>query len=192
MPLICQKCLIGRTGNVLGSPCQTPGCGGTIEEEPRFSDLVVVLPEPMRCGRRGDSPLGDRSFPGPDHWERFKTNGNRVCSYCGSLHPDDMFALVAACVAAPEDAEYGTVPEIEPSDKVYKVYVHQPGVRNAMEGGIKFYMQHLPWDAEGKLAVTEEQNMEYARAVKATRRRFDLHLKTFRAMSGLVGLETVQ
>jgi hypothetical protein len=156
-----------------------------IEEEVPFAQLVDVLPEPMTCGRRQESGRDDPASPfhgsGPnlDHWEKFKAPpGNRVCSYCGSLHPDDMFALVKMCAEAPADAEYNSVVEIEPSDKSYKVYVHQPGIRNASEGWIKFYMQHLPRTSEGALAVTEEQQQEYAKAVKATCTRFERYMAT--------------
>jgi hypothetical protein len=178
--LICQKCLTSRTGDVLGEPCRTPGCDGVMEESPVFSTLVDDLPEPMMCGRRGESPLANRIYPGPDHWQKFKSNGNRVCSYCGSLHPDDLFVLVRECANAPADAAYNSVPEIEPSDKGYKIYVNQPGVRNAMEGGIKFYTHHLPRDSEGKLRVTAEQEDEYARAVRATKARFEQYLTGIR------------
>jgi len=117
---------------------------------------------------------------GLDYWEKFKSNGNRVCSFCGSLHPDDLFELVRTAANAPLEAEYHSVPEIEPSDKSYKIYVHQPGVRNAHEGGIKFYTHHLPRDEEGKLQVPQERNDEYAAAVKASKARFERYLaKTF-------------
>jgi hypothetical protein len=171
--LHCKLCLTSRTGDVLGQPCQTPGCKGIVEEQPEFSTLVDVLPDPMLCGRRSENPLASQTFPGPDHWEKFKSNGNRVCSYCGSLHPDDMFALVKACAEAPDDAPYNSVVEVEQSDKSYKVYVHQPGVRNAHEGGIKFYMQHLPRGEDGKIAVTDVQQVEYSKACAASKRRFE-------------------
>lgn len=169
----CPKCLTGRSGDKIGEPCRTPGCDGIIEEPPPFSTLVDELPETMRCPRRDESPLGDRISPATDHWQKFKSNGDRVCSFCGSLHPDDMFRLVKASAEGSADADYHSVVSIEPSDKGYKVYVHQPGVRNASEGGIKFYMQHLPRNDDGSLAVTPEQNAEYSRAVKASRKRFE-------------------
>jgi len=177
----CKKCLTGRTGDVLGATCRTPGCDGVIEEEPAFSTLVDTLPEPMTCGRRSDMYPGDifvhGQAVGEDHWEKFKTNGNRVCSFCGSLHPEDLFELVRQCAEAPLDALYNSVPEIEPSDKGYKIYVHQPGVRNAHEGGIKFYTQHLPRDENGKIATTEQQNLEYSKAVHATKIRFAAYME---------------
>lgn len=206
MNLHCKKCLCYQSGMKLGEKCPSPGCDGIIERQPEWSELVERLPEPMRCGRRDDPfSMGDRVFPGDDYWEKFKSNGNRVCSYCGSLHWEDMLALVHAAATAPEDAPYGSVPEIEPSDKGYKVYVHQPGVRNAHEGGIKFYMQHVPRKqcpscngmgvrvypgtplgqtetckhCKGTytvIDVTEEQQAEYARAVRASRLRFDRRL----------------
>lgn len=115
--------------------------------------------------------MGDH-FPGPDHWQKFKAIDNRVCSYCGSLHPEDMFRLVKESANAPTDADYHSVVEIEASDKPYKVYVHQPGVRNAHEGAIKFYMPHVPRHTDGSLAVTQEQQDEYAAAVQGSRKRF--------------------
>jgi hypothetical protein len=114
---------------------------------------------------------------GLDHWDKFKRDHhNRVCSFCGSLHPDDMFALVKQSAEAPEDAQHGTVVEIEPSDKSHKVYVRQPGVRNAHEGGIKFYMWHVPRDADGKLVVTQQQQDEYGQAVRRSQARFEKRL----------------
>ena len=174
--LHCKKCLCSRTGDRIGDPCGTIGCDGMIEEAPAFNTLVDTLPESFYCPRREESPLGARLSPGPDHWQKFKSNGNRVCSFCGSLHWDDMLALVHEAATAAPDASYRSVVCIEPSDKKYKVYVHQPGVRNAHEGGIKFYMQHVPRGEDGKIAVTEEQHVEYSKAVKATQERFDKYL----------------
>lgn len=182
MSTICQKCLVGR-GQEAGEACSTPGCDGVVEVAPEYKDLVDELPEPMTCGRRFDVYVGgvpvhtDREER-QDHWDKFKSNGDRVCSYCGSLHPDDMFELVRKCADAPEDAPYMSVTEIEPSDKAYKIYVKQPGVRNAHEGGIKFYTQHLPRGDDGKVNIPQERNDELKRAVRATKIRFDRYLKT--------------
>jgi hypothetical protein len=185
--LHCKKCLTGRSDDVLGEPCKTRGCDGTIEESPAFSTLVDDLPELMTCGRRFDMFGGllpvhpDASqHQNEDHWQKFKSNGNRVCSYCGSLHPEDFFALLKASADAPEDAVYGSVPEIGPSDKGYKIYVSQPGVRNAHEGGIKFYTQHL-YHLGDKLAVTEQQEEEYVRAVHNSAKRSEAR---FQALYG--------
>jgi hypothetical protein len=87
-----------------------------------------------------------------------------------------MLRLVRQAATTPEDADYSSSVSIEPSDKSYKVYVHQPGVRNAHEGGIKFYMMHVPRGEDGKIAVTEEQQAEYAEAVRRSRKRFDRYL----------------
>ena len=176
--MYCKKCCGSRTGDIIRAPCQTPGCDGIIEKEPLFQDQVDSLPGAMTCGRRFDTyvrniPVHKDRGEGQDRWEKFKSNGNRVCSYCGSLHPDDMFELVRSSANASVDAPYRSVVEVEPSDKSYKIYVHQPGVRNAMEGGIKFYTQHLPRDTEGKLAVTDVQQEEYGRAVRNSHIRFE-------------------
>lgn len=64
-------------------------------------------------------------------------DGNRTCSYCGSIHADDLMEI---CRKTLVDERYG----VEGTDKSYKVYVRQPGVRNASEGAIKFYKVHVP------------------------------------------------
>ena len=123
------------------------------------------------CRRRNESPTSS-SFPGPDYWQTLP-NGDKVCSYCGSLSFEDMTRLIHASASSAEEADYRTNVEIEPSDKPYKVYVDQPGISNATQGGIKFYMMHCPRDADDKLAVTDEQNAEFALAVKRSRARFN-------------------
>ncbi len=78
-------------------------------------------------------------FPGtetPDTWN-IGQDGNRTCSYCGSIHFDDFVAIYQKSLT---DGCYG----IEGSTKCYKYYLRQPGVRNAGEGAIKFYTAHLP------------------------------------------------
>lgn len=182
MYLHCPKCLTSRSEDILGAKCQTPNCEGVIEEVPAFSTLVDELPEPMTCGRRAESGRDEENSPftnsgkGLDRWQKFKSNGDRVCSYCGSLHWEDMLRLVHEAAIAPEDADYRSTVSIEPSDKSYKVYVHQPGVRNAHEGAIKFYMQHVPRDENGKIVVTDEQQKEYALAVRMSAKRFQKYL----------------
>lgn len=90
-----------------------------------------------RCGDRGlplSPSFGER--PLPDTWD-IGPDGNRTCSYCGSIHSDDLIAIARKALV---DDRYG----IEGTTKSYKVYVRQPGVRNASEGAIKFYMTHAP------------------------------------------------
>lgn len=182
MYLHCKVCLTSRTGDALGQPCRTSGCNGIIEEIPPFHTLVDVLPEPMTCGRRAESGMDNHSVfqnggAGLDRWQKFKTNGNRVCSYCGSLHPDDMFDLVQTSAFAPLDAAYRSVIEVEYSDKSYKIYVWQPGVRNAHEGGIKFYTHHLPRDSNRDFDIPQQRHAELAQALRGTKYRFDRHLQ---------------
>lgn len=127
----------------------------------------------QRCGRReesvfgmspqygGDKPLPDTCDLGPD--------GNRTCSYCGSIHPDDLMAI---CRKTLTDERYG----VEGTTKSYKVYVRQPGVRNAGEGAIKFYMHHAP-------AEPSKQEQEiFSAALRATTERFNALLP--RAVGG--------
>lgn len=86
------------------------------------------------CGRRaegGASVMGESR----DHW-RVEPNGDRCCSYCGSLHEEDFTAIMEGFVEGKEGFEFGT------TTKAYKVYARRPGVSNATEGGIKFYGVH--------------------------------------------------
>jgi len=67
----------------------------------------------MRCGRRDEiGAQGSFNFPAEDEWR--DRDGHQVCSYCGSLSPDELFAAIeAGC-------------ELDPTDKNYKVYVDLP------------------------------------------------------------------
>ena len=138
-----------------------------VEAEAVWSDLVDVLPEEFRCHRRDENPLADSAFPGQDHWHKFKTpHGDRVCSYCGSLHFEDFTALVKQAI------DPDSTVSIEASDKRYKVYVTRKGIRNAQEGGIKFYMQHCPPFEE----ITQQQHEELAAACAASHQRMRAEL----------------
>ena len=138
--------------------------------EKQWTDLVDALPEPITCGRRRESGMDDpdspfrRSGVGLDHWDRHKSNGDRVCSYCGSLHPEDFLRLVKESAEAPEDDL--RAPRINPSDKGYKIYVDRPSVSNAHDGGIKFYTHHL------EPRPTDEQHAQYKEAVRRSNIRF--------------------
>jgi len=82
----------------------------------------------------------------PDHREHKKeldywyTRGiNKTCSFCGSMHPDEFFDLCKKVIENKGLNGY----EVSMSDKKYKIYVRQPGVSNAGDGVIKFYVQHI-------------------------------------------------
>lgn len=66
----------------------------------------------MRCPRRNESVRG--MDEGVDWWEKRTPGAGRQCSYCGSLHPDDLFAAI----------ESGC--KLGPTDKNYKLYVDLP------------------------------------------------------------------
>ncbi len=74
-------------------------------------------------------------------------NGDRVCSFCGSLHPEDLEKVLDARIAGDGNVH------IEPCDKRYKIYIHREGIRNAAEGAINFYMQHLTGMEEQRAAM---------------------------------------
>lgn len=124
----------------------------------------------QRCGRRGENPMISGRFGGdkplPDTWD-MGPDGNRTCSYCGSIHPDDLMEICRKTIV---DERYG-VESTTKSYKVYvrqhKVYVRQPGVRNASEGAIKFYMHHAP----EKPSAADQQL--FKNALRATAERFE-------------------
>jgi hypothetical protein len=188
MSAICKKCCrCGYKDEQIGQPCES--CkGGIIERDPPFSELVDAVDGSMTCGRRFDTWAGTEGKflvhgevqNGLDHWNKFKSNGDRVCSYCGSMHWEDFARLVKESSEALDDIDYQSVVEIEPSDKKYKIYVHRRGVRNASEGAIKFYIQHIPRDKNGKIIVTKEQNEEFEKAVKGSRARFNRYISKLR------------
>jgi len=85
------------------------------------------------CGsRRQPGRVGDEDV---DVWLK-RPNGDRCCSYCGSLHPGDFEAALKD--AADPDSNV----RVSQSDKRYKWYI-DGRVQNAGEGGIKFYTWHV-------------------------------------------------
>jgi len=122
----------------------------------------------QRCGRR-DDVFGVNYEDGhlPDTWD-LGPDGNRTCSYCGSIHPDDLMDI---CRKTLTDDQYA----VEGTTKAYKVYVRQPGVQNASQGAIKFYMQHMPTHP------SKEMMDLFDRALQLSQERFEA--KYFRQAS---------
>lgn len=86
---------------------------------------------------RGPGP--DSPFAAPMNGEMTwgtRSNGDRTCSYCGSLHPDDFLDIMRRYAAGEAGYRFSL------TDKSYKVYASRAGVKNASEGGIKFYGHH--------------------------------------------------
>lgn len=82
----------------------------------------------MRCPRQDEVPPGPYRDAVSTWTDR---DGARACSFCGSMHPDDLFAAI----------ERGE--ELVPTDKSYKVYVGKTEHR-------KFYFQHLSDDERSR------------------------------------------
>lgn len=112
----------------------------------------IKTEEKQRCGRRDDmfNFRGKTEDSQPDHWD--KIGDDRICSYCGSLHPDDLISLI----------EKHGPQVISGTDKGYKFYIRNDGIDgrkgiiNAGMGAIKFYTQHLTADHRAKLKVLME------------------------------------
>jgi hypothetical protein len=95
-----------------------------------------------------DSPF-KAPFDGKAEWSR-RPNGDRTCSYCGSLHPDDFLDIMRRYAA--REAGY----RFSLTTKSYKAYASRPGVQNASEGGIKFYGHHGVPEGHPDRAAHEE------------------------------------
>lgn len=101
-----------------------PRAVGILAKRPR-----IDTGERQTCPRRmKDWGPWDRKA-GLDHWER--VGDDRVCSFCGSLHPDEMPTRMLA----------DGLDAIDPSTKQYKWYLKK-GARNASLGAIKYYRYH--------------------------------------------------
>lgn len=87
-------------------------------------------------------------FNGEAEWD-VEPNGDRTCSYCGSLHPDDFLDIMQRFAAGEEGYHFGL------TDKTYKVYANRPGVLNASQGGIKFYGHHAVPEEHADRSVHE-------------------------------------
>ena len=72
----------------------------------------------MNCPRRKElgSDLSMFNLPEKDIWR-----GDKTCSYCGSLHPEEALRLIEEGI------------EVDPTTKNYKLYI----------GRKKFYFQHF-------------------------------------------------
>lgn len=96
------------------------------------------------CGRRGENPLANKTFPGPDKWEDgSKRDGYRHCSYCGSMNPDDLFKCIEEKTC-----------EISGTDKNYKIYVQTPHPRAGEPCVLS--SANFEHTGEGWVKVTEE------------------------------------
>lgn len=116
------------------------------------------------CGSRQTTPTPP-GYADRDTW-RAEANGDRTCSFCGSLHHDDWLRLMRDAL------DPKTETRIDLSDKGYKFYVHQAGVRNASQGGIKFYTWHIPSDA-----WAAEANAIHKDVTAASRAKFEAHMQ---------------
>lgn len=125
----------------------------------RLRQRLFAFAGRQRCGRRDDPfAISRNDNAHPDTWD-MGPDGNRTCSYCGSIHPDDLMKI---CRLVLTDERYA----IEGTTKSYKVYVRQPGVVNASQGAIKFYKQHAPANPS-----QEDQDL-FAEAVRVSGERF--------------------
>ena len=89
----------------------------------------VIVESGQTCPRRVNNVGPWAKESGLDTWE--KQGADRKCSFCGSIHPDDMWVLL-------REPEVG----FSISDQRHKVYIQRAHVLNAGFGAIKWYVWH--------------------------------------------------
>jgi len=105
--------------------------------------------------------------PDSDRWN--KVGSDRVCSFCGSMHPEDFERVL-------DQALVDEKTTIEQSDKPYKVYIRREGITNASRGAIKYYKQHNYTDQESIDRITPK----FVTAIKASMGRLSAETNQFR------------
>ncbi len=93
---------------------------------------------------------GRAVWGGPQDGWRVHPNGDKTCTWCGSMSPEGFAAILC------EAADVSKQTRIEMSLKSYKVYIHRPAVPNAAGGAIKFYTWHLPPDGTDERRSIDE------------------------------------
>lgn len=83
-------------------------------------------------GRRQEGPW-DASAACVDRWEW--RGDDRVCSFCGSLHPNDFESLLWRVL-------YDEQVLIFPADHANKIYLQRPEVSDASQGALKYKKWH--------------------------------------------------
>lgn len=123
----------------------------------------------MKCPRRAENTVTSSQFPEEDTWR--KVGRDRCCSYCGSLHPDDFFAICREA-SKPDGAA-----EVEGTDKGYKLYARWSDTGNASKGGIKFYTHHFR--DEDRASAGELENLIRSALVESGKRIDARHAALF-------------
>jgi hypothetical protein len=117
------------------------------------------------CPRRGETGMDrdDTPFRGAgsnlDDW--YDREGYRVCSYCGSMHPDDLMEAV----------RNGS--EIGPTDKSYKFYVDVPNKTPDKPAlvGVSNHDGNAGWRPWSELTREEKRIVKHERGGNAAERK---------------------
>jgi len=106
----------------------------TPEQTKAFKEESEV--EAFLCGGR---PYASSTKPLPNYdiWTT-RPNGDRTCSLCGSLHPDDFKRILT------EAADIRSFTWIDASRDGLMWPVHRPDILNGAMGGLRFFNWHSP------------------------------------------------
>jgi hypothetical protein len=126
-----------------------------LEKSKEGKSKRVMTNTPHSCPKRMLEPGPWERKDGLDDWEIRKEGGYRACTFCGSIHPED---LVKFCDKVDGLENYITRKgSIGP---VAKLNLHDKSIKNATEGPIKFYTTHFRY-------VDEPVRSAYIRKVEA-------------------------
>lgn len=127
--------------------------------------------EKFRCPKRDENIVSDQAFPGPDHW-RVEKNNDLCCSYCGSMHPAQLFEHFQNVIS-----DSSNKVNIEYLRHKGKFYIERPEVHNAGDGAIKAYSCHIDmyldsFDEEEQKNMIEVINKAIETSIKKHEDRF--------------------
>ena len=107
--------------------------------------MPVAAPTvPMTCPARLQSQDARiKLLVGKDFW--INRGPDQVCSYCGSMEPEDFLAWCERC------AESDSKVAVDVADIDGKLFIHRRGIVNALQGAVKFYTMHWPETTDAAL-----------------------------------------
>lgn len=105
--------------------------------------MDTATPDQFLCPSRPPWAAKAPDLPAFDIWKAMP-DGTKTCSYCGSMRETDYLDILRGYDRGDKGFRF------DASAKDYKRYASRPGVRNANDGAIKFYLAHAakPFSAE--------------------------------------------
>jgi hypothetical protein len=115
--------------------------------------MIIKDSDTFICPHRPSDPNSVFNLPESDHWD--KRGDDMVCSYCGSMHPEQFLKLLPTIKKDSDDVW------IELNDGRYKIYIERKGIKNAGDRAIKVYLNHImQWCKEQGMGEDEINELD--------------------------------